>query len=77
LNTAYKINVKDGTVLLTMTNVTSLTSGTLGKEVFGSSLWPESVLSGSQKNTNANSNYSQTFSLTFKLEEVTGKYRKP
>jgi RHS repeat-associated protein len=72
----YSINTKNGTLTLTMTNVTSLTSGTLGKEALGSSNWPSSILRGSQKGTNENSNYSQTFSLTFKIEEVIKNHKK-
>lgn len=76
----YTINNKNGTLTLTMTNVTSITSGTLGKEPLGwvglSSWWPNGVTAGSQMGTNANSNFSQTFSLTFDLQEVIKEYKK-
>jgi hypothetical protein len=72
----YSINTKNGTLTITMTNVTSITSGTLGKEAIGSSNWPNGVLKGTQKDTNANTNYSQTFSLTFKISDVMREYRK-
>jgi hypothetical protein len=66
----YSINTKDGILTLTMTNVTSLTSGTLGKELVGSSNWPNGRLKGAQKDTDANTNFTQTFSLTFNVDDV-------
>jgi hypothetical protein len=72
----YSINTKDGTLTLTMTNVTSLTSGTLGKEAIGSSNWPKGIVKGAQKGTDANANYTQTFSLTFKIDDVMRDYKK-
>ena len=72
----YSINTKDGILTLTITNVTSLTSGTLGKEAIGSSNWPNGVVKGMQKDTDANTNYTQTFSLTFDINEIMKDYKK-
>jgi RHS repeat-associated protein len=72
----YSINSKDGILTLTITNVTSLTSGTLGKELIGSPNWPNGVLKGAQKDTDSNTNYTQTFSLMFNLNEVMKEYKK-
>jgi RHS repeat-associated protein len=72
----YSINNKNGTLTLTMTNVTSLPSGTLGKEAIGSGNWPRGIVKGEQKDTDANTNYTQTFSLTFRLMDVMKEFKK-
>jgi hypothetical protein len=72
----YSINTKGNQLTIILTNVTSLTSGTLGKELFPSALWPSSILIGSQLGTNENTNYAQTFSITFKLSEVMKEFKK-
>ncbi|MEV4884624.1 hypothetical protein MRBLMN1_003149 [Chitinophaga ginsengisegetis] len=73
----YSITEKDNMLTLTMTNVTSITSGTFGKEFFGSKNWPRGILRNQQMGTNSNSNFSQTFSLTFPTNDVVGKYYIP
>jgi hypothetical protein len=64
----YNISVKNEILTLIMTNVTSLTSGTLGKEAFPSSWWPSSIIQGPYNN--AFSNFSQTFTLTFDVNKL-------
>jgi hypothetical protein len=71
----YSIKKVGDLLTVTLTNVTSLTSGTLGKELetklFGTThFWPEGKLKGSIKGDDTNTNYTQTFSLTFKLEDL-------
>lgn len=73
----YSITEKNNVLTLTMTNVTSITSGTFGKELFGSKNWPRGILRNQQTGTNSNSNFSQTFSLTFSTNSVVSKYYKP
>jgi hypothetical protein len=61
-------------LLLTMTNITSLTSGTLGKEILPLDLWPKGEMPG--KYIKKYTNFSQTFSLTFKLDDIIKQYQK-
>jgi RHS repeat-associated protein len=63
------------TLTLTMTNVTSITSGCLGKELFGSKSWPKGVVKEPTGDT-PNGNFAQTFSLTFKVETLREAYQE-
>gem|GEM_PF-6074317 len=62
-----KINSNE--VMIIITNVTSLTSGTLGKEAYPPSEWPNSILRSDSPYPQPGSNTSQTFQLTFKINE--------
>jgi RHS repeat-associated protein len=76
----YKIQYEGDDVLLTLTNVTSLTSGTFGKEIDPTSkTWPRGIVRGTQTGFDANlySNVAQTFSLRFTKLELEKYYVKP
>jgi RHS repeat-associated protein len=73
----YKIQDEGDEVLLTLTNVTSLTSGTFGKEIDPTSkTWPRGIVKGTQTGFDANNytNVAQTFSLRFWKADLE-KYR--
>ncbi|MCC5918804.1 MAG: RHS repeat-associated core domain-containing protein [Cryomorphaceae bacterium] len=74
----YKITLDGGIITLTMTNVTSLTSGSLGKELdFTSIYWPKGILRDSRpRGMYEYSNTAQTFTLTFSMEEIKNLYMK-
>jgi RHS repeat-associated protein len=73
----YKMELSSDkkTLTLTMTNVTSVTSGTLGKEALPSSYWPDGIVRTAPQGT-PYANFAQTFSLTFKVEAVMATHGK-
>ena len=73
----YKISISGNNLTVIMTNVTSITSGTLGKEIDGTGkyLWPKSDVKDLNRIDKSLTNFSQTFSLDFKISEVKKKYK--
>jgi hypothetical protein len=68
----YSINESNGIITLTMTNISSVTSGTLGKELLPSSVWPN----GRTEGPKSHRNFAQTFSLTFQTTDVKAVYKE-